>query len=106
MKVMDPGNINAQPTADAADHQLREVDVRAKLPVVHLDGGDAVGGLEVSITREGDKAILKEVVSRVKSACPPPTRIKCSRHHARQGRGGEESEGIHCDANGEEARLE
>ena len=63
MKVVNPGNINAQPTADAADHQLREVDVRAKLPVVHLDGGDAVGGLEVSITREGDEAILKEVVS-------------------------------------------
>ena len=42
MKVVNPGNINAQPTADAADHQLREVDVRAKLPVVHLDGGDAV----------------------------------------------------------------
>ena len=27
MKVVNPGNINAQPTADAADHQLREVDV-------------------------------------------------------------------------------
>ena len=63
MKVVNPGNINAQPTADAADHQVREVDVRAKLPVVHLDGWDAVGGLEVSITREGDEAILNEVVS-------------------------------------------
>ena len=30
--------------------------------IVHLDGGDAVGGLEVSITREGYEAILKEVV--------------------------------------------
>jgi hypothetical protein len=58
MKVVNPGNINAQPTADAADHQVR---VRAKLPVVHLDGWDAVGGLEVSITREGDEAVLNEV---------------------------------------------
>ena len=63
MKVVNPGNLDAQPTADAADHQVREVDVRAKLPVVHLDGWDAVGGLEVSITREGDEAILNEVVS-------------------------------------------
>ena len=30
--------------------------------IVHLDGGDAVGGLEVSIAREGYEAILKEVV--------------------------------------------
>ena len=42
MKVVNPGNINAQPTADAADHQVGEVYVRAKLPIVHLDGGDAV----------------------------------------------------------------
>ena len=62
MEVMNPGNINAQPTADAANHQLGDVHVRAKLPIVHLDGGDAVGGLEVSITREGYEAILKEVV--------------------------------------------
>ena len=41
---------------------MREVDVSAKLPVVHLDGGDAVGGFEVSITRDGDEAILNEVV--------------------------------------------
>jgi hypothetical protein len=25
MEVMNPGNINAQPTADAADHHAREV---------------------------------------------------------------------------------
>ena len=25
MEVMNPGNINAQPTADAADHHVREV---------------------------------------------------------------------------------
>ena len=62
MKVMNPGNINAQPTADAADHHLWEVYVRAKLPIVHLDGGDAFGGIEVSITRDGDEAILNEVV--------------------------------------------
>ena len=59
---MNPGNINAQPTADAADHQSWEVDVCAKLPIFHLDGGDAGGGIEVSITRDGDEAILKEVV--------------------------------------------
>ena len=62
MEVMNPGNINAQPTADAADHHAREVDVRAKLLIIHLDGGDAFGGTEVSITREGDEAILNEVV--------------------------------------------
>lgn len=62
MEVMNPGNINAQPTADAADHQLGEVDVRAKLLIVHLDGGDAFVGTEVSITREGDETILNEVV--------------------------------------------
>ena len=62
MKVMYPGNIDAQPTADVADHHSWQVYVRAKLPIVHLDGGDAVGGLEVSITRDGHEAILKEVV--------------------------------------------
>ena len=35
MKVMNPGNIDAQPTADA-DHHLWEEYVRAKLPIVHL----------------------------------------------------------------------
>ena len=30
--------------------------------IVHLDGGDAFGGKEVSITRDGDEAILNEVV--------------------------------------------
>ena len=62
MEVVNPGNVNAQPTAEVADHHAREVYVRAKLPIVHLDGGDAVGGPEVSITREGYEAILKEVV--------------------------------------------
>ena len=59
---MNPGNINAQPTADAADHHAREVQVRAKLLIVHLDGGDAFVGTEFSITREGDETILNEVV--------------------------------------------
>ena len=36
--------------------------VRAKLPIVHLDGGDAGGDIEVSITRDGHEAILKEFV--------------------------------------------
>ena len=66
MKVMNPGNIDAQPTADAADHHSWEGYVRAKLPIVlqivHLDGGDAGGDIEVSITRDGHEAILKEVV--------------------------------------------
>ena len=62
MKVMNPGNIDAQPTADAADHHSWEVYVRAKLLIVHLDGGDAGGDIEVSITRDGHEAILKEVV--------------------------------------------
>ena len=61
MKVVNPGNINAQPTADAADHHAREVQVRAKLLIVHLDGGDAFVGTEFSITREGDEAVLNEV---------------------------------------------
>ena len=39
MEVMNPGNINAQPTADAADHQVWEVDVRAKLPQLLLPLG-------------------------------------------------------------------
>ena len=66
MKVMNPGNIDAQPTADAADHHSWEGYVRAKVPIVlqivHLDGGDAGGDIEVSITRDGHEAILKEVV--------------------------------------------
>ena len=62
MEVVNPGNINAQPTADAADHHAREVQVRAKLLIVHLDGGDAFVGTEFSITREGDETILNEVV--------------------------------------------
>ena len=49
MKVMNPGNINAQPTADAADHHLWEVYVRAKLPIVHLDGGDSGGESLVTV---------------------------------------------------------
>ena len=53
MKVMDPGNINAQPTADAADNHLWEVCVRAKLPIVHLDGGDAGGDSEISVREKG-----------------------------------------------------
>ena len=62
VQVMNPGNTNAQPTAEVADHHAREVDVRAKLPIVHLDGTDAGGDIEVSITRDGHEAILKEVV--------------------------------------------
>ena len=62
MKVMNPGNINAQPTADAADHHLWEVYVRAKLPIVDLDGGDAGGDTEVSIAHDGREAILEEIV--------------------------------------------
>ena len=62
MKVMNPGNIDAQPTADA-DHHLWEVYVRSKLPIVHLDGGDSGGDSEVSLmSHDGHEAILKEVV--------------------------------------------
>ena len=61
MKVMNPGNIDAQPTADA-DHHLWEVYVRAKLPIVHLDcdidGGDA------GVTAGGDIEVLQKSVSR------------------------------------------
>ena len=61
MKVMNPGNIDAQPTADA-DHHLWEVYVRAKLPLLDLDDGDSGGDSEVSITHDGHEAILNEVV--------------------------------------------
>ena len=61
MKVMNPENVDAQPTADA-DHHLWEVYVRAKLPILDLDGGDSVGDSEVSMTHDGHEAILKEVV--------------------------------------------
>ena len=36
--------------------------VRAKLPILDLDGGDSVGDSEVSITHDGHEAILEEVV--------------------------------------------
>jgi hypothetical protein len=45
MKVMNPGNIDAQPTASVGHHAW-EVYVRAKLPIVDLDGGDAGGDTE------------------------------------------------------------
>ena len=61
MKVMNPGNIDAQPTA-SVDHHAWEVYVRAKLPILDLDGGDSGGDIEVSITHDGHEAILKEVV--------------------------------------------
>ena len=41
---------------------LREIFCDVHRLIVHLDGGDAFGGTEVSITREGDEAILNEVV--------------------------------------------
>ena len=58
---MNPGNINAQPTA-SVNHQVCEVYVRAKLPILNLDGGDSCGDGEVSITHDGHEAILNEVV--------------------------------------------
>ena len=61
MKVMNPENVDAQPTADA-DHHLWEVYVRAKLPIVHLDGGDAVGDIKVSIKGEGRYQCAREKV--------------------------------------------
>ena len=61
MKVMNPGNIDAQPTA-SVDHHVCEVYVRAKLPILDLDGGDSGGDSEVSITHDGHEAILEEVV--------------------------------------------
>ena len=41
---------------------MREIFCDVHRLIVHLDGGDAFGGTEVSITREGDEAILNEVV--------------------------------------------
>ena len=54
MKVMNPGNIDAQPTASVGHHAW-EVYVRAKLPIVDLDGGDAGGDTEVSIAHDGNE---------------------------------------------------
>ena len=61
MKVMNPGNIDAQPTA-SVDHHVCEVYVCAKLPILDLDGGDAGGDAEVSIPHDGREAILEEIV--------------------------------------------
>ena len=52
MKVMNPGNIDAQPTASVGHHAW-EVYVRAKLPIVDLDGGDAGGD-----TQERERRLL------------------------------------------------
>ena len=61
MKVMNPGNIDAQPTASVGHHAWEEY-VRAKLPILDLDGGDAGGDTKVSITHDGHEAILEGVV--------------------------------------------
>ena len=61
MKVMNPGDIDAQPTAPVDLHAWEEY-VRAKLLILDLDGGDTGGDIEVSITHDGHEAILKEVV--------------------------------------------
>ena len=54
MKVMNPGNIDAQPPPPVGHHAW-EVYVRAKLPIVDLDGGDAGGDTEVSIAHDGNE---------------------------------------------------
>ena len=61
--------------------QLREVDVRAKVPVVHLDGGDAVGGLEV---RERDRVFIGNQREQLQKepAQAPSSHLKPKRCHA------------------------
>ena len=49
---MNPGNIDAQPTASVDHHAWGEY-VRAKLPIVDLNGGDVGGDNEVSIAHDG-----------------------------------------------------
>ena len=45
------------------DVRMTQGPIQRLVGSVAIDGWDAVGGLEVSITREGDEAILNEVVS-------------------------------------------
>ena len=64
MKVVNPGSIDAKPTAPV-DLHLWEVYVRTNLLIldlVHLDDGDTGGDTVSSVTHDGHEAILDEVV--------------------------------------------
>ena len=71
MKVVNPGSIDAKPTAPV-DLHLWEVYVRTNLLIldlVHLDDGDTGGDTVSSVTHDGHEAILEEVVGPGRVVC-------------------------------------